>query len=125
MFAIICRSKCDWGRKRKRKWESYYKKKGRDGGDTALGPPDVELPGNASEFAVFSSVRQAVLEAWARKAGQIYLNSSSSVPTLRSSYDGDSDSDATEIFHPPPPRVPKVGILLLVSLFITKYNTII
>lgn len=107
-LCIFFRSKSDWGRKRKRKWESYYKKKGRDAADTVLGPPDVELPGNASEFAVFSNVRQAVLEAWARKAGQIYLNSSSSVPTLGSTYDGDSDSDATEIYHPPPPRVPKV-----------------
>lgn len=83
-----------------------------------IGPPEVELPGNASEFAVFASVRQAVLEAWARKAGQIYLSSSSSVPTLESAYEGDSDSDATEIYHPPPPRVPKVCYLTFFFFFL-------
>ncbi|KAL0280278.1 UNVERIFIED_CONTAM: hypothetical protein PYX00_001618 [Menopon gallinae] len=114
------KSKTDWSRKRKRKWESYAKKKGREGIDAKVGPPEIELPGNASKFAVFANVRQAVLEAWTRKATQTFLNSCASIPTQDNTYEGDSDSDATEIYHPPP-RVPKiVGVGLRCVLELIK-----
>lgn len=84
-----------------------------------IGPPEVELHGNPSEFAVFCHARQAVVEAWAHKATQIYLNSSSSAPILESAYEEDSESDVTEIYHPQPPRVPKVSNVFLILKVIT------
>lgn len=108
----VNRVKNEIGRRKKRKFDIYSKKKSKEISDVLSEPPEIELPGNASEFSAFSSVRQVVLEAWAKKAGQIYLASSASVPTLETTYEADSDSDATEIFHPPPLRVPKVNSLL-------------
>lgn len=81
-------------------------KKGKGDSESNGGPPDIELPCNPSEFAVFASVRRSVLEAWAGKATQIYLAATGVNNT--EVFDPESDSDATEIWHPPPPRLPKV-----------------
>lgn len=74
------------------------------------GPPEVELPSNASSFAVFASVRLAVLERWMKQACQIYLSSSSSFPPIdgSSEIDSDSEENTDKIREVPPLRVPKV-----------------
>jgi hypothetical protein len=83
-------------------------------GDVAAlsGPPEVELPGNASSFAVFASVRLAVLDRWMRQACQIYLTSSSSSPPVDGSSEVESDSEENtdKTKETPPLRVPKVTV---------------
>ncbi|GLH12984.1 Probable E3 ubiquitin-protein ligase HERC2 [Gryllus bimaculatus] len=84
------------------------------------GPPEVELPTNASSFAVFASVRLAVLERWMKQACQIYLASSSSLPTVDGAgSDGESDSeDCTDRARESAPlRVPKIVGVGLRSVF--------
>lgn len=85
------------------------------GDDVNQGPPDIELPGNPSEFAVFASVRRAVLEAWAGKASQIYLATTGNQNA--EAIEAETDSEATEVWHPPPLRLPKVDIISLVNIF--------
>lgn len=43
-------------------------------------PPEIELPGNASAFAVFASIRLAVLDRWMHHASEEYLHSSYNHP---------------------------------------------
>ncbi|KAK9703650.1 hypothetical protein QE152_g29182 [Popillia japonica] len=52
------------------------------GDNDYLAPPEMELPGNASSFAVFASIRLAVLDRWMRQANQDYLQSSCSYPII-------------------------------------------
>lgn len=54
--------------------------------------PDIELPGNASAFAVFASVRLLVLDRWMQKAAQKYLYSSCSLP-LQDQSELESDTE--------------------------------
>ncbi|KAJ9574765.1 hypothetical protein L9F63_008079, partial [Diploptera punctata] len=86
---------------------------------TLSGPPEVELPGNASSFAVFASVRLAVLERWMKQACQIYLSSSSSSPPVdgNSEIDTDSEENTDKTKEIPPLRVPKIVGLGLRSVF--------
>lgn len=74
------------------------------------GPPEVELPCNASWFAVFASVRQSVLDRWMKHATQVYLASSSSAPPLEGCSDVDSDLEdiGDHCQDVAPVRVPKV-----------------
>ncbi len=76
------------------------------------GPPEVELPYNASWFAAFASIRQAVLDRWMKRSAQIYLASSSSAPPLEGCSDVDSDVEdvADNGQDVAPIRVPKVEI---------------
>lgn len=81
------------------------------GGDVAnlSIPPEVELSTNASGFAVFSYVRQTVLERWLKQACQIYLSSSSSTPPTDVGNDLESDSEEnTDKSKENLLRVPKV-----------------
>ncbi|PNF26995.1 hypothetical protein B7P43_G12699 [Cryptotermes secundus] len=86
---------------------------------TLSGPPEVELPSNASGFAVFASVRLAVLERWMKQACQIYLSSSSSSPPLdgSSEIDSDSEENTDKTREIPPLRVPKIVGVGLRSVF--------
>lgn len=80
-----------------------------------LGPPEVDVPGNASTFAVFASVRLAVLERWMRWACQEYHLSSSSVPAGDLS-EADSDtedlSQSTNIVLVPVPKVINIKLII-------------
>lgn len=54
--------------------------------------PDIELPGNASAFAVFASIRLTVLDRWMQKASQKYLFNSYNLP-LQDQSELESDSE--------------------------------
>ena len=69
-------------------------------------PPEIEVAGNASGFAVFATVRLAVLERWMKEACELYLMSSGSAPP-HSAPTSDSE-DETSQASPTPPRIPKV-----------------
>lgn len=72
--------------------------------------PEVDLPGNASSFAVFATVRMAVLECWMKEACEIYLQSSGSSPANCVTAESDSeDEDIEADKEHSPPRIPKVG----------------
>lgn len=95
--------------RRKKRSVENKRSKAIKGDDVNVGPPDIELPVNPSEFAVFANVRRAVLEAWAGKASQIYLATTGNQNA--DTIDAETDSEATEVWHPPPPRLPKVFVL--------------
>lgn len=77
----------------------------------------MELPGNASSFAVFASVRLAVLDRWMRQASQEYLQSSCSAP-LQDHSEIDSDTDEnTQSSTFAPLKVSKIVGLGLRSVF--------
>lgn len=60
-------------------------------------PPEMELPGNMSYFAIFASVRLAVLDRWIRQAAQEYLQSSCSAPMHdHSEIDSDTEDQNTQ-----------------------------
>lgn len=80
-------------------------------------PPELELPGNASCFAVFASVRLAVLDKWMRQASQEYLQSSYSAP-LQNCSEIDSDTeDNSQTSTYMPVKVSKIVSLGLRSVF--------
>lgn len=77
----------------------------------------MELPGNASSFAVFASVRLAILDRWMRHASQEYLQSSYSAP-LNDNSEIDSDTeDNTQTSSYTPIKVSKIVGLGLRSVF--------
>lgn len=78
-----------------------------------MSPPEIELPGNASAFAVFASVRLAVLERWMRYATQEYLQSSCSVPMHDvSEIDSDTEENSQNSTYLPM-RVSKVNYIYI------------
>lgn len=80
---------------------------GIDGG--TISPPEIELPGNGSSFAVFASVRLAVIERWMRQAAQEYLQSScSNVQSNNDLSEIDSDTEDNSTTTYLPMRVSKV-----------------
>nr|CAD7579158.1 unnamed protein product [Timema californicum] len=83
------------------------------------GPPEVELPSNASSFAVFANVRLAVLDRWMKQACQIYLSSSSSAPPLDggSEMESDSEENTDRGRETAPLKVPKIVGVGLRSVF--------
>nr|CAD7200761.1 unnamed protein product [Timema douglasi] len=83
------------------------------------GPPEVELPSNASSFAVFANVRLAVLDRWMKQACQIYLSSSSSAPPLDggSERESDSEENTDRGRETAPLKVPKIVGVGLRSVF--------
>lgn len=112
---IFFRKRSDWKKGKNGKTTKNKEKrraKIESCGDVAnlSGPPEVELPSNASSFAVFASVRLAVLERWMKQACQIYLSSSSSSPPVdgSSEIDSDSEENTDKTREVPPLRVPKV-----------------
>lgn len=79
--------------------------------------PEMELPGNASSFSVFASVRLAILDRWMRQASQEYLQSSYSAP-LNDHSEIDSDTeDNTQSSSYIPLKVSKIVGLGLRSVF--------
>lgn len=79
----------------------------------SVSPPEIELPGNASAFAIFASVRLAVLERWMRHATQEYLQSSCSMPLHDiSEIDSDTEDNSQSTTYLPL-RVSKVTPLLI------------
>lgn len=103
--------------------KSRYKQKNKNklelvnGNDFYNAPPELELPGNASCFAVFASVRLAVLDRWMRQASQEYLQSSYGAP-LQSYSEIDSDTeDNSQISTYIPVKVSKVVGFGLRSVF--------
>ncbi|XP_014287849.1 E3 ubiquitin-protein ligase MYCBP2 isoform X3 [Halyomorpha halys] len=77
--------------------------------------PEIEIAGNASNFAVFSTVRLAVLERWIKEANDLYLTSSSSAPPQSSStYDSEEETSHPA---PQPPKIPKIVGVGLRSVF--------
>lgn len=110
-----CRKRSDWKKGKNGKITKNKEKrraKIESCGDVAnlSGPPEVELPSNASSFAIFASVRLAVLERWMKQACQIYLASSSSSPPVdgSSEIESDSEENTDKTREIPPLRVPKV-----------------
>ncbi|XP_054276655.1 E3 ubiquitin-protein ligase MYCBP2-like [Macrosteles quadrilineatus] len=115
--------------KRKSEWKKSKKGKSPRGKDKkktkveALGdvssPPEVELPGNASNFAVFATVRMVVLENWMKEACEIYLQSSGSSPTTCVATESDTDEEEQdgEKDQSTPPRIPKIVGVGLRSVF--------
>lgn len=80
-------------------------------------PPDIELPGNASSFAVFASIRLAVLDRWMRQASQEYLQSSCSAPLHDLSEIESDTEDNTQSSTFMPIKVSKVVGIGLRSVF--------
>ncbi|KAJ8975749.1 hypothetical protein NQ317_015371, partial [Molorchus minor] len=79
--------------------------------------PEIELPGNASAFAVFASIRLAVLDRWMRQASQEYLQSSCSAPLQdQSEIESDTDDNSQSSCYIPL-KVSKVVSLGLKSVF--------
>ncbi|CAG9838820.1 unnamed protein product [Diabrotica balteata] len=78
------KKRLEWKRLKKKSVKARYKQKNKFDSqcenDLQLAP-EIELPGNASAFAVFASIRLAVLDRWMKQASQEYLNSSCSAPT--------------------------------------------
>ncbi|XP_074033015.1 MYC binding protein highwire isoform X2 [Leptinotarsa decemlineata] len=81
------------------------------------GAPEIELPGNASAFAVFASVRLAVLDRWMRQASQAYLHSSCSAPIQDQSEIESDTEDNSQSTYLTPVIVSKVVGLGLRSVF--------
>ncbi|KAJ8932268.1 hypothetical protein NQ318_009222, partial [Aromia moschata] len=85
--------------------------------DTFKLPPEIELPGNASAFAVFASIRLAVLDRWMRQASQEYLQSSCSAPVQdQSEIESDTEDNSQSSCYIPV-NVSKVVSLGLRSVF--------
>lgn len=113
---IIIRKRIEWKKLKKKNVKNKDKRKNKlelinDNG--LLSPPEIELPGNASAFAVFASVRLAVLERWMRHATQEYLQSSCSAPLHDiSEIDSDTEENSQNSTYLPM-RVSKVSNQLL------------
>lgn len=75
------RLKGEWKKCRKNKIKKKDKKKVDLTGEvTCTGPPEIEVSSNASTFAVFASVRGAVLEKHARSINEAYRASNCNSP---------------------------------------------
>ncbi|XP_044762914.1 E3 ubiquitin-protein ligase MYCBP2 [Coccinella septempunctata] len=80
-------------------------------------PPEIELPSNASAFAVFASIRLAVLDRWMKQASQDYLQSSCSAPLQdQSEIESDTEENSQSCTYTPM-KVSKVVGLGLRSVF--------
>ncbi|RZF32322.1 hypothetical protein LSTR_LSTR001786 [Laodelphax striatellus] len=86
------------------------------GGAEVCAAPDVELATNASAFAVFASVRLAVLERWMKDACDLHLAASSCSSAAATPLDSDAE-DASERCQSVTTRVPKIVGVGLRSVF--------
>lgn len=111
---MFFRRRIEWKKLKKKSSKSKDKRKNKlellnESG--SLSPPEIELPGNASAFAIFASVRLAVLERWMRQATQEYLQSSCSIPMHdMSEMDSDTEDNSQSSTYLPL-RVSKVCML--------------
>ncbi|XP_060534839.1 E3 ubiquitin-protein ligase MYCBP2 isoform X2 [Cylas formicarius] len=79
--------------------------------------PEIELPLNSSGFALFASIRLAVLDRWMKSASQEYLQSSCSIPVGdHSDFESDTE-DNTQSSTYVPTKVSKVVGLGIRSVF--------
>lgn len=95
-FIIIFRKRIEWKQPGKKNSKAFYKNKSKVecmSDNYSQTVPDIELPGNASAFAVFASVRLAVLDRWMQKASQEYLHSSCNIPFQEHQSEAESDSE--------------------------------
>lgn len=77
----------------------------------------MELPSNASAFAMFASIRLAVLDRWMRQANQEYLHSSYSTPIQDHSEVESDTEENTQSSTYNPIKVSKIVGLGLRSVF--------
>lgn len=77
----------------------------------------MELPPNASSFAMFASIRLAVLDRWMRHANQEYLQSSYSAPVQDQSEIESDTEDNTQSSTYNPVKVSKIVGFGLRSVF--------
>lgn len=112
------RKRLEW-KKPKKKSKSRSKQKNRIEmlcEDVQL-PPEIELPSNASAFAIFASIRLAVLDRWMKQASQDYLQSSCSAPLQdQSEIESDTEENSQSCTYTPL-KVSKVVGLGLRSVF--------
>ncbi|KAF6200667.1 hypothetical protein GE061_005110 [Apolygus lucorum] len=109
--------------KKKVEWKKQKKGKSSKGKDSRKpkielageAPQQIEVAGNASSFAVFSTVRLAVLERWMKEANELYLTSSSCAPP-QSASNSDSEDENSQP-SPQPPKIPKIVGVGLRSIF--------
>lgn len=87
------------------------------GENDAQVPPEMELPPNASAFAMFASIRLAVLDRWMRLANQEYLQSCYSTPVQDQSEIESDTEDNTQTSTYNPVKVSKIVGLGLRSVF--------
>lgn len=78
-------------------------------------PPEIEVSTNASAFAIFASVRNAIFEKHLRAANEVYRTSNCTSPSpldLSDTIDTDSDEeDRNSVAQ----TLPKVLIILLLT----------
>uniref|UniRef100_A0AAR5Q5P7 PHR domain-containing protein n=1 Tax=Dendroctonus ponderosae TaxID=77166 RepID=A0AAR5Q5P7_DENPD len=112
------RKRLDWKKMKKKSAKARSKKKLELLFDNDLqASPELELPPNASTFAVFASVRLAVLDRWMRTTTQEHLQSSCSFPLVdQSEFESDTE-DNTQSSTYLPMKVSKVVGLGLKSVF--------
>lgn len=119
MYIAFFRKRVEWKQAKKESPKSFYKHKNKLEyiTDDLLVAPDIELPENASAFAVFASIRLAVLDRWMQKASQEYLHSSYNVPLPEHSEvesDTEENSQSSSFL---PIKVSKIVGLGLKSVF--------
>ncbi|KAG5884565.1 hypothetical protein JTB14_006591 [Gonioctena quinquepunctata] len=114
------KKRLEWKRLKKKSNKLRYKQKNKielPCENDSHSAPEIELPGNASAFAVFASVRLAVLDRWMRQASQEYLHSSCSAPTQDQSEIESDTEDNSQSTYLTPIIVSKVVGLGLRSVF--------
>ncbi|CAH1132864.1 unnamed protein product [Ceutorhynchus assimilis] len=104
------KKKCGKSRSKQKKVELLFE-------NEMQSAPEIELPANASAFAVFASVRLAVLDRWMRNATQEHLQSSCSIPMIDQSEIESDTEDNTQSSTYVPVKVSKVVGLGLRSVF--------
>ncbi|CAG9818957.1 unnamed protein product [Phaedon cochleariae] len=114
------KNRLEWKRLKKKSSKLGYKPKNKievQSENDSHSAPEIELPGNASSFSVFASIRLAVLDRWMRQASQEFLRSSCSAP-LQDQNEIESDTeDNSQSTYLTPFRVSKVVGLGLRSVF--------
>nr|XP_022909947.1 E3 ubiquitin-protein ligase MYCBP2 isoform X2 [Onthophagus taurus] len=127
------RKKLEWKKKKKMNKGKYRNKNKMEllNDNDSVPPPDMELPSNASSFAMFASVRLAVLDRWNRYANQEYIQSSSCIPVpiiddiaYQQSDDSDDNDDISDVSkYPVTPHVVGLGLKSVFTLIKESRNT--
>lgn len=115
---FVHRKSLEWKKTKKKLTKQYKQKKSEIMSTTqSQNPPEIELPCNPSAFAVFASIRLAVLDRWMRQASQEYLQSSCSIPfNDQSEIDSDTEDNTQSSIYLPL-KISKVVGLGLRSVF--------
>ncbi|XP_034942184.1 E3 ubiquitin-protein ligase MYCBP2-like [Chelonus insularis] len=115
------RVKSDWKKcKKSRINKRKEKKKFEINGDSSYtGPPEIELSSNASAFAVFASVRDAILEKNSRVSNETFRASTCSSPQppeLSDTIDTDSDDEDRISSTQTLPKIVGIGLRSIFTL---------